>query len=262
MIRRIVSAWHALQDQGPVPPTASAVPTVKRSEHPLLQYDDELAAREVIALVEGRTMLSYQRLVTLWQQVSYLDAAGIPGALVECGTWKGGASALMALAHQRSGRTHREVHLFDSFEGLPEPDHTRDGEMAVRYASERASGMLRSIGKCVGALEDNKHALHVIAEYPPTLTRYHIGWFQDTLREVPPIEGGIALLRIDGDWYESTKICLAQLFPLVNSGGIVVIDDYGKWIGCRQAVDEFQSSLPRRMFLNHIDAAGRYFIVP
>ncbi len=266
MIRKLASAFRATtaikinapQSERRVLPSSAP----KRSEHPPLNYDDEEQARKAIALVESHTMLSYQRLVTLWQQVRYLDRAGIQGALIECGTWKGGATALMALAHERSGQPHRELHLFDSFEGLPEPDRTHDGEMAVRYASERASGTLRSIGKCVGTLDDNRHAVASIAGYPSSLTHFHVGWFQDTLKEVPAGIGEIALLRIDGDWYESTKICLDSLFPNVVSGGIVVIDDYGKWSGCRKAVDEFLASLRRPLLLNHIDAAGRYLIVP
>ena len=71
-----------------------------------------------------------------------------------------------------------------------------------------------------------------------------------------------ALLRLDGDWYESTKICLEMLFPQTSSGGIVVIDDYGRWPGCRHAVDEFLSRLDRPLFLHHIDATGRYLMVP
>jgi hypothetical protein len=114
----------------------------------------------------------------------------------------------------------------------------------------------------VGALEDNRHAVGVIAGYPSALTHFHAGWFQETLRALPAGFGAIALLRIDGDWYESTKICLEVLFPKVVSGGIVVIDDYGKWSGCREAVDEFLAGLQRPLLLNHIDAAGRYLIVP
>jgi hypothetical protein len=134
--------------------------------------------------------------------------------------------------------------------------------MAVLYAREQASGALRTIGKCVGALDDNKRLLGDLVGYPSELTQYHVGWFQDTLRVVPDNLDAIAVLRIDGDWYESTKICLETLVPRVSPGGIVVIDDYGKWPGCRKAVDEFMAALPRPLFLNHIDAAGRYFIVP
>jgi O-methyltransferase len=265
MIHKIVSALHSTT--GSTPPAGgerrlSPSGSSKRSEHPALNYDEEELARKAIALVESHTMLSYQRLVTLWQQVRYLDRAGVQGCLVECGTWKGGAAALMALAHRESGKPHRDLHLFDSFEGLPEPDRAHDGDMAVRYAGARASGMLRSIGKCVGTLEDNRQAVSAIAGYPSSLTHFHVGWFQDTLHTLPASFGEIALLRIDGDWYESTKICLDMLFPQVVSGGIVVIDDYGKWSGCRKAVDEFMATLHRPLLLNHIDAAGRYLIVP
>ncbi len=265
MIHKIVTALHTMSAAGRAKEDERCTLPVgmpKRSEHAVMNYDEEQAAREAIALVEDHTMLSYQRLITLWQQVRYLDRAGIPGCLVECGTWKGGAAALMALAHRSAGNPSRHLHLFDSFEGLPEPDRSQDGEMAVRYAGERASGHLRSIGKCVGTLEDNKHVLTSAAQYPSSLTHYHGGWFQDTLPAVPPSLGEIALLRIDGDWYESTKICLESLFPKVRSGGIVVIDDYGKWSGCRKAVNEYMETLERPLFLNHIDAAGRYILVP
>jgi len=265
MIRKIVSALHpmrVLETADEQNRRAGPSAMLKRSEHPPQNYDDEPAAREAITLVEDHTMLSYQRLVTLWQQVRYLDRTGIDGALVECGTWKGGAAALMGLAHRRWGEASRDLHLFDSFQGLPEPDRAHDGEMAVRYAGERAAGRLQSIGKCVGTLEDNKYVLTMIAQYPRSLTHYHVGWFQDTLPLACSSLKTIALLRIDGDWYESTKICLETLFPLVSSGGIVVIDDYGKWAGCRKAVDEFMETLPRRLLINHIDAAGRYIIVP
>jgi O-methyltransferase len=236
--------------------------SIKSSEHPLCHYDDEELAREALGIVKPYTMLSYERLITLWQQVRYLDKACIPGGLVECGTWKGGACGMMALAHRRCGSPHRALHLFDSFQGLPEPNKEQDGEMAVRYADERASGSLRSIGKCVGLLEENKHLLEDVARYPAELIHYHVGWFQETLRLVPQSVGAIALLRIDGDWYESTKMCLETLYSKVSSGGVVVIDDYGKWPGCRRAVDEFLAGQKRPVYLNHIDAAGRYVIVP
>ena len=266
MIQRIVTALHTFCGQPVVSQqishSGSPSRLTKRSGQPPLQYDDEDAAREAMAIVEDYTMLSYQRMVTLWQQVRYLDRAGIPGCLVECGTWKGGASAMMALAHCRSGHPQRELHLFDSFQGLPEPDHANDGDLAVRYAGERASGKLRSIGKCAGSLEENKYLMSEIVKYPCALTHYHAGWFQETLRLAQKSIDAIALLRIDGDWYESTRVCLEILVPRVTSGGIVVIDDYGKWPGCRKAVDEFLMKMDRPLFLNHIDAAGRYWIVP
>ena len=232
------------------------------TDYPLRHYDDEDAARQALRIVDEYTMTSYERAITLWQQVRYLDRAGIPGCLVECGTWHGGASGMMALAHLASEKPVRSLHLFDSFAGLPEPDGERDGDIAIRYADHRASGNLESVGQCVGCLDVNKHLIDEIIKYPPQLTHYHVGWFQDTVPAVAGKIGSVALLRLDGDWYESTKICLEAFYPYVSSGGIVVIDDYGKWPGCRRAIDEFMDGLERPLLLNHIDASGRYIIVP
>ena len=232
------------------------------AEYPRRHYDEEDLARQALKVVDEYTMTSYERMVTLWQQVRYLDAAGIAGCLVECGTWRGGAMGMMALAHLASGPPNRTLHLFDSFAGLPEPDAAKDGRMAADYAGGRTSGALASIGRCVGPLEDNQRLLGEIIGYPEALTHYHVGWFQDTVAPAVQEVGRIALLRLDGDWYESTKVSLEALGPLVSSGGIVVIDDYGRWAGCRQAVDEFMARLSRPVFLSHIDASGRYYVVP
>ncbi len=230
--------------------------------YPILHYDEEDPARQALEIVDAFTMTSYQRMVTLWQQVRYLDGAKIAGSLVECGTWRGGACGMMALAHQTSGRPNRSIHLFDSFAGLPEPVAEKDGNAAMRYAGGRATGALRSIRKCVASREESERLLGEIIGYPRELTVFHVGWFEETIPVAVESVERIALLRIDGDWYESTRVCLAHLYPLVSSGGIVVVDDYGRWKGCRTAVDEFLSGTKRPPFLNHIDGTGRYLIVP
>lgn len=232
------------------------------TEYPRRHYDDEEAARRAVRVVDDHTMTSYERLVTLWQQVRYLDQVGIPGCLVECGTWKGGACGMMALAHLAGDAAARSIHLFDSFQGLPEPDGERDGGAAVAYAAGRASGDLAGIGRCVATLEETQRLLREAIGYPENLTHYHVGWFQQTVPAVASEVGPIALLRLDGDWYESTKICLDWLVPRVSPGGIVIVDDYGKWAGCRRAVDEFFVRRGRPLLLHHIDAAGRYWIAP
>lgn len=229
---------------------------------PPLGYDEEDQAQKALAVIEDHTMTSYERMITLWNQVRYLDRAGIAGSLVECGTWRGGACGMMALAHRAGGKAWRTIHLFDSFEGLPEPDAKRDGARAFQYASGKASGTLTSIDRCVGPLADNQQLMHEIVEYPQELTCYHVGWFEKTVPLAKSVIGPIALLRLDGDWYASTKICLEELWPLVPSGGIVVIDDYGHWEGCRKAVDEYLASLPFSPFLNYVDKTARYIIVP
>ncbi len=224
-------------------------------------YDEEDLIREAARIVSAHTMSSFERLATLWQQVRYLDRYGIKGALVECGVWKGGASGIMALAHLASNPTpNRELHLFDSFEGLPEPRADLDGATAVEYADHRANGALESIGQCVGTLEENRALLEQRVQYPSELVFYHVGWFEKTIPQSAAAIPEIALLRLDGDWYESTRVCLSHLYPRVVHGGVVVIDDYGHYEGCRKAVDEFLKSLAEPVLLNHIDYTGRYWI--
>jgi O-methyltransferase len=225
-------------------------------------YDEEEAIKAAASIVMNNTMVSFQRLATLWTQVRYLDRYSLSGSMVECGVWKGGAAGLMALAHLHGqSPASRELHLFDSWEGLPEPRAQLDGQAAAEYASGNGSGALKPIGQCVSSITEASNLLETKIGYPRELIHYHKGWFQETLtRGGLPEE--IALLRLDGDWYESTKICLAELYPRVSKHGVVVIDDYGHWAGCRAAVDEFIGGLTAPIILNHVDYTCRYWIKP
>ena len=224
-------------------------------------FDDEEEIKRAVEVVSSHTMASLERLAQLWQHVRYLDRYGFDGCLVECGTWRGGCVGMMALAHMRS-RTppSRSIHLFDSFEGLPEPKADVDGATAVVYAANRASGALSSIGQCVASEADCRRLLEEAVGYPRGLASYHVGWFEHTVPAAAEALGRIALLRLDGDWYESTKTCLESLYPNVIEGGIVVIDDYGHWEGCRRAVDEFIDGLDEPVFLAHVDYTCRYWV--
>jgi O-methyltransferase len=226
-------------------------------------YDDEDKIKEDLFIVKDHSMASFERMATLWQQVRYLDRHGIRGALVECGVWKGGAIGLMALAHMRSNRPPvRPLHLFDSFQGIAQPRADIDGRAAITFAAGRAKGTLESIGKLVSPMEDSEQLLTERIAYPKTLIHYHQGWFQNTLPRDASDLSDIALLRLDGDWYDSTALCLEHLYPKVVRSGVVVIDDYGHFEGCRRAVDEFLSSLVTPILLSHIDYTGRYFVKP
>ena len=90
----------------------------------------------------------------------------------------------------------------------------------------------------------------------------HQGWFQDTVPRDAAAVGPIALLRLDGDWYDSTKVCLEGLYPSVVKYGSIVVDDYGHFEGCRKAVDEFVADLGYPVMLHHVDYSGRYWIKP
>jgi O-methyltransferase len=212
-------------------------------------YENEDQIKNAIRLILPYTLTSFDRLATLWSQVRYLDDTGVPGALVECGVWKGGSSGMMALAHMATASPPlREIHLFDAFRGMPEPKEI-DGPRASASMFEPDSYpetisrdlMIRQIG------------------YPKELVTFHVGWFHETLPADAHSLGSIALLRLDGDWYESTKICLVNLYDQVSPGGLVVIDDYGHFEGCRVAVDEFLKGYPGTM-LHRVDYTARYWI--
>src|SRR5258708_39753855 len=118
--------------------------------------------------------------------------------MVEWGVWKGGAAGMMALAHlHRDAAATRELHLFDSWEGLPEPQEM-DGKLALEYAAGHGSGALRPIGQCVSALSEVSDLLEARIGYPARLLHYHKGWFQETVARDRDAMGEIALLRLDG----------------------------------------------------------------
>lgn len=149
----------------------------------------------------------------------------IPGEFVECGVYAGAQSAAMGraiLELEWPYNTSRRVHLFDSFAGLPEPG-AHDPEMAMRG------------GTCACSIDDVKENMWRWG-IPGQLTEYHQGLFEETIPKY--ISGPIAVLRLDGDLYESTKVCLESLMPLVSPGGWVIVDDYNL-SGCRKAVEEY-----------------------
>ncbi|MGH7782071.1 MAG: TylF/MycF/NovP-related O-methyltransferase [Candidatus Binataceae bacterium] len=224
-------------------------------------FEEEAIVKEAARIVLNNTMVSFERLATLWQQVRYLDRYEISGSLVECGVWKGGCVGLMALAHLHSHKKpFREIHLFDSFQGLPQPDRKVDGIDAIELANGKADGACVPIGNCVAAAEESRELLIHKIGYPSELIKFHVGWFQDTLPKGGVLMGPIGLLRLDGDWYYSTKLCLTCLYGKVSPFGIVITDDYGHFAGCRKAIDEFIGGLDRPVFLNHIDYTGRFWI--
>ncbi|MDO8577349.1 MAG: TylF/MycF/NovP-related O-methyltransferase, partial [Candidatus Wildermuthbacteria bacterium] len=171
--------------------------------------------------------------------------------------WKGGAAALMAQA-SKEAQSRRKIWLFDSFEGLPEPTK-EDGVVARTYARDRDSGRLASIQKCVGPLEDVQRLFFSVLKFNPEDIYFGKGWFQDVLPREKQSVGPIAVLRLDADWYESTKCALENLYDSVVEGGYILIDDYGHWEGCKKAVDEFlrNRNIPAKLI--PIDYAGVYF---
>lgn len=178
----------------------------------------------LILSAKPHTLLSWKRLSALHDAAKTLDADKVPGAIVECGVWKGGSAAVLAKA------SRRPLWLFDSWEGFPEPSAE---DVSVTESHGASKGMF-------AATEDDVRAafsrVGVNAEERATLVK---GWFDKTLPATREQVGAIALLHLDADLYESSKTCLEQLWDKLSPGGWLFIDDYGNWRGCRKAVDEF-----------------------
>jgi len=215
-----------------------------------------------IQAVRPFTMTSIERLVSLSRAVDHIVSRKIAGDIVECGVWKGGSMLLVARKLARAGDTTRRLYLFDTFEGMSEP--TTNDVSAVDQST--ADDLLNKVGReegdnvwCYSPLDEVRANLEK-SGYPMDRIQFVKGKVEDTLPE-PSIDR-LALLRLDTDWYESTKHELATLYDRLVPGGILVIDDYGHWSGARKAVDEFIASRNLPIFLNRIDYTGRMAIKP
>jgi hypothetical protein len=226
-------------------------------------YDDEYYMKDAIQTVRGFTMCSYDALINLFAIIRYLEEEKMPGAFVETGVCRGGSSAIMAMSSLRWGGGHRHLHLFDSFEGLPRPLKEKDYFEGMTeqwgFLPEECDGKLVSSGKMSASKDDAEKVLFNIAKYPKDLATFHVGWFQNTVPSATADIGPIALLRIDGDLYDSTLVCLRNLYPVVNKGGFIIIDDWG-YKGCRTACEEYFKEVGIRPFIHYVDGNVRYFV--
>ncbi|MFG2196496.1 TylF/MycF/NovP-related O-methyltransferase [Streptomyces sp. NPDC048639] len=219
-------------------------------------YDDE--TREIIGAVRPYTMTSPERLNALILACRYVARHRIPGSLVECGVWRGGSMQAAARSLIAAGDTDRDLYLFDTFEGMPPPtekDRRRDGEMA--------SDLLARRGKdapiwAIATLDDVQQGFEQVP-YPKDRVHYVQGKVEDTVPANAPEQ--IAILRLDTDWYASTRHELTHLYPRLVSGGVLLIDDYGWWQGSREAVDEFLEETGARLLLLRMDE-GRIAVKP
>lgn len=237
-----------------------------------LGYDLESEANEGIRIVRKNTMMPYVNLLTLYEQAVYCETNNIEGDFVECGVWKGGATGLMAFANLTKGKKRRDIHLFDAFTEICAPDAEVDGDRAVNEIKHAMGNQAKVAGELQpmtglydrfggpGSLDDNKKLLEQDLKYPKDKIHYHVGWFQDTMPEASKQINKIAILRLDGDWYASTKICLDYLYDKVVDGGFIIIDDYGAYDGCKKAVDEFLANRKINVFINYSSESCRYWI--
>jgi hypothetical protein len=220
----------------------------------------DLQKLKLLLTARRYTMAGYRRLENVYQLAQAAVREELDGAFVECGVWRGGCAGVMARIAKDEG-AGRITWLFDSFEGLPEPSGL-DGEWAHEYASQHSGGSLVPIDRCVADIDWARQLLFDKLDVDEHAVRFGVGWFQDVLPQATSTVGPIGLLRLDGDWYESTRCCLEHLYDNVVPGGFVIIDDYGHWQGCRTAVNEFFDQRSITVELKDIDYTGRYFRKP
>ena len=212
--------------------------------------------REIIEKVQPFTLLSPDRIYAFIEATRHVVQNRIPGAIVECGVWKGGAVMSSLLTLKRLSATDREVFLYDTFEGMPKPgegDKRCDGDaldigFAERQVDEDSSTWCR-------AEYGEVHKNILSCGYPMDRIQFVKGKVEETIPGTLPDR--IAVLRLDTDWYESTKHELENLYPLLSPGGVLIIDDYGHWEGARQAVDEYFAAHNIPMLLHRTDYTGR-----
>jgi hypothetical protein len=237
------------------PPSGPERPAKARRALPGF-YDDE--AKAIIQRVKPWTMTNHTRLWALIVATRYVADHRIPGDYVECGVWRGGSTQAAALALMGRGDTDRHLHLFDTFEGMPPPTD-KDRHFGGRPAAAMLEESDRSSSVwAVAGLEDVRDGMSRIG-YPADRIHFHPGLVEETIPEQAPER--IAILRLDTDWYESTRHELEHLYDRVPSGGVIVLDDYGYWQGAGEAVDEFLASTGARLLLVPM-ASGRIAVKP
>ena len=203
------------------------------------------------------TMTSMARGYALFQAAEYITRRGISGDLVECGVWKGGSAMIMAMSMRHFGDGSRRFHLFDTFEGMTRPGAFDRSAASANLVGDRWEANRREDGGNDWARATLDEVMANLALTGCAATQFvaHVGDVADTLPSVSL--PSIALLRLDTDFYESTKLELMHLYPKVMSGGFVIVDDYGHFLGARKAVDEYLATLSASPFLHRIDYTGR-----
>lgn len=225
------------------------------------RFNYESAELDIINKVRPFTSTSAERIVGVINAVKYLTRNGIEGDFVECGVWRGGSMMAAMLALLQQSDTSRHFYLYDTYEGMTHPS-----EKDVSFNGIRAADALATSEKkegpsvwCIASLEDVKNNIYSTG-YPKDKIHFVKGRVEDTLPAQAPQK--IALLRLDTDWYDSTRHELLHLYPLLSKNGVLILDDYGHWQGARKAVDEYFAIQPFAPLLTKLDYTGRLIVKP
>lgn len=233
MIRKIISKIsHLVKNES----SCRAV-VVNDVNHGCLQGDRE----HLLKSVEGYTMSSFDRLNKLIDLAEYCNSAGIQGDFVECGSFKGGSSAVLS----RYLDNRRHLWIYDSFEGMPETTD-KDGDTAKEC-----------VGLCAARPEDVIDVMNKV-DTDPTQYTITAGWFIDTFCGKLPET--VALLHCDADWYESVMLVLETFYDRIPDGGCIILDDFGFWEGCREAFYDFCYRRGEKPLLERVGTTQAYWI--
>jgi hypothetical protein len=219
----------------------------------------DLAAKDQQILKHCRpyTATTYHRLAAMLDATAYCVSSSVPGAIVECGVWRGGTMMAAAMKLVQLNQALRALYLFDTFEGMPPPSE-HDEDYLGTSAAERLAAEKKGTGVWAEASLEEVRANLAQTGYPGRLMNFVKGRVEDTLSAHAPAE--IAILRLDTDWYQSTLAELRALFPKLATRGLLIVDDYGYWKGARKAVDEYFAEIGLKPFFARIDDTCRVFV--
>jgi len=212
-------------------------------------FPPDLTDEEIGLILQLYTMTAPDKIFALIDAIRYIKENYIQGDIVECGVWKGGSMMAAAKNLVRLKDTCRAIHLFDTFAGMPEPLE-RDADYSGTSAQARLEN--ETGVQAYAPLTEVRRVMES-TEYPHEKIRYVEGNVEETIPAEAP--DCIALLRLDTDWYESTRHELIHLFPcLSTTGGVLIVDGYGEWKGSRLATDEYFSQNAIKVFLVRIES--------
>jgi Macrocin-O-methyltransferase (TylF) len=201
------------------------------------------------------TMLPIVRMNNLQACIQDVVKNNVPGDLIETGVWRGGATIFMRGALKAYGGADRTVWVADSFEGLPKPDKEAFPLEAKAHEGPVMSKLFNHLAAGIDDVKRNFEAYGLLDDK----VRFLKGWFKDTLPSAPI--GKLAVMRLDGDYYESTRDALENLYHRLSVGGYVIIDDYGEetWTYCKKAVEEFREKNNIKDTLIKVDSKCFYW---
>ncbi len=231
--------------------------TARERMAPRAKYPPDFSASDIetFEAVQPYTLTTMERVFSLIRAVEYVNKQEVPGDIVECGVWKGGSMMAAALTLVRTRRLDRSLYLFDTFEGMSAPTDVDKDFHGVSAADQLDAQDKNALIWARAQLDEVRRNMRSTG-YPEDKIRYVKGMVEDTI----PGEGpdSISILRLDTDWYESTKHELDHLYPRLSPGGVLILDDYGHWEGARKAVDEYmEAQLRLGLLLCRIDMGGR-----